>query len=377
MSDRLRISSYIPELDGLRGLAIAAVLFYHCHTKLESSHLDVIAKWGWTGVNLFFVLSGFLITGIILDSRDDPRFFRNFYARRGLRIWPVYFLLLLLNFFVVPFVFGNFWWAIHEVRTAQWTHYIFFIQNLLFAAMPGTLGPTWSLAIEEQFYVFWAPVARFARNAALLPLLIAIFIASPTIRLANTGALGHFQGFLTEVNTLTHLDGLAIGSLVALSLRMFNFSRTSWKRFAAGGLAAGIAGAAMMPFHGSNFTDSLLALGFGGMLIAALLVTGKQTAYGRFLTWRPLKYLGTISYGLYLIHVLCFVAIGVFDLKMEKYGMGGDLAVVGVRLILSIAAATLLWYGFERPILRLKKHFVSKPQAAPAKQSTPVLVAAD
>ena len=377
MSDRLRISSYIPELDGLRGLAIAAVLFYHCHAKLESSHLDVIAKWGWTGVNLFFVLSGFLITGIILDSRDDPRFFRNFYARRGLRIWPVYFLLLLLNFFVVPFVFGNFWWAIHEVRTAQWTHYIFFIQNLLFAAMPGTLGPTWSLAIEEQFYVFWAPVARFARNAALLPLLIAIFIASPIIRLANTGALGHFQGFLTEVHTLTHLDGLAMGSLVALSLRMFNFSRTSWKRFAAGGLAAGIAGAAMMPFHGSNFTDSLLALGFGGMLIAALLVTGKQTAYGRFLTWRPLKYLGTISYGLYLIHVLCFVAIGTFDLKMEKYGMGGDLAVVGVRLILSIAAATLLWYGFERPILRLKKHFVSKPQPTPAKQSTPVLVAAD
>lgn len=376
MSDRLRVPSYIPELDGLRGLAIAAVLLYHCHTKLESSHLDVIAKWGWTGVNLFFVLSGFLITGIILDSRDDPRFFRNFYARRGLRIWPVYFLLLLLNFFVVPFVFGNFWWAIHEVRTAQWTHYIFFIQNLLFAAMPGTLGPTWSLAIEEQFYVFWAPVARIARNAALLPLLIAIFIASPIIRLINTGALGHLQGVLTEVHTLTHLDGLAIGSLVALSLRMFNFSRASWKRFATCGLAAGVAGAAMMPFHGSNFTDSLLALGFGGMLIAALLATGKRTAYGRFLTWRPLKYLGTISYGLYLIHVLCFVLIGAFDLKMEKYGMGGDLAVVAVRLILSISAATLLWYGFERPILRLKKRFVSKPQP-PLAQPAPVLVAAD
>ncbi|MGE5113723.1 MAG: acyltransferase family protein [Acidobacteriaceae bacterium] len=377
MPDRLRTPSYIPELDGLRGLAIAAVLFYHCHTKLESSHLDVIARWGWTGVNLFFVLSGFLITGIILDSRDDPRFFRNFYARRGLRIWPVYFLLLLLNFFVVPFVFGNFWWAIHEVRTAQWTHYIFFIQNLLFAAMPGTLGPTWSLAIEEQFYVFWAPLARFTRNAILLPLLIAIFIASPLVRLANTGSLGPFHGFLTEVHTLTHLDGLAIGSLVALSLRMFNFSRASWGRFAAGGLVAGIAGAVMMPFHGSNFTDSLLALGFGGMLIAALLVTGRQTAYGRFLTWRPLKYLGTISYGLYLIHVLCFVLIGAFDLKMEKYGMGGDLAVVGVRLILSISAATLLWYGFERPILRLKKYFVSKPHSTQVREPAPVLVAAD
>lgn len=75
MSDRLRLAAYIPELDGLRGLAIGSVLLYHCHEKLRSSHLDVITQWGWVGVNLFFVLSGFLITGIILDARDDPNFF--------------------------------------------------------------------------------------------------------------------------------------------------------------------------------------------------------------------------------------------------------------------------------------------------------------
>jgi peptidoglycan/LPS O-acetylase OafA/YrhL len=372
MSDRLRIPSYIPELDGLRGIAIALVLVYHCHTKLESSHLDVIAKWGWVGVNLFFVLSGFLITGIIIESRDDPHFFRNFYARRGLRIWPVYFLLLLLNFFFVPLVFGSFWWAVHEVRAAPWTHYIFFIQNLLFAAMPGTLGPTWSLAIEEQFYVFWAPIARFAKNAALLPLLIAVFVASPFIRLVNAQT-----GSLTQVHTLTHLDGLAIGSLIALSLRMFGFGRATWKKIATGGIAAGVAGAVIMQFHGSNFTDTLLALGFGGMLVAALLVTGKPTGYGRFLTWRPLKYLGTISYGLYLIHILCFVVIGDFDLKMAKYGMWGDLSVVAVRMVLSIAAASLLWYGFERPILRLKRYFVAKPQPRAAKEVEAALATAD
>ncbi len=370
MNQRLRIPSYIPELDGLRGIAIAVVLLYHCHTKLESSHLDVVTKWGWIGVNLFFVLSGFLITGIIVDSRDDPHFFRNFYARRGLRIWPVYFLLLLLNFFVVPFVFGNFWWALHEVRTAQWAHYVFFIQNLLFAAMPGTLGPTWSLAIEEQFYVFWAPIARFAKNSALLPLLIAVFLASPIIRFANTG-------FLTQVHTLTHLDGLSIGSLIALSLRMFDFDRKVWKRVAAAGLMLGVAGAVDMQFHGSNFTDTFLALGFGGMLIAALLVTGQDSLYGRFLTWRPLKYLGTISYGLYLLHILCFVVIGAFDLKMANYGMWGDLVVVAVRMILSVGAASLLWYGFERPILRLKKYFVAIPEVTREKETAPVLATAD
>jgi peptidoglycan/LPS O-acetylase OafA/YrhL len=370
MNQRLRIPSYIPELDGLRGIAIAVVLLYHCHPKFESSHLDIVAKWGWVGVNLFFVLSGFLITGIIVDSRDDPHFFRNFYARRGLRIWPVYFLLLLLNFFVVPFAFGNFWWAVHEMRAAPWTHYIFFIQNLLFAAMPGTLGPTWSLAIEEQFYVFWAPIARFAKNAVLLPLLIAVFVASPFIRLANTG-------FLTEVHTLTHLDGLAIGSLIALSLRMFSIRREVWKRFAIAALVLGACGIVMMQFHGSNFTDTLLALGFGGMLIAALLVTGQRRVYGRFLTWRPLKYLGTISYGLYLIHILCFVVIGDFDLKMAKHGLWGDLAVVAVRIALSIAAATLLWYGFERPILKLKRYFITKPEPSPVAEPEAVLATAD
>ena len=365
---RLRIPSYIPELDGLRGIAIAVVLLYHCHTKLVSSHIDVLAKWGWIGVNLFFVLSGFLITGIIVDSRDDPHFFRNFYARRGLRIWPLYFLLLFLNFFLVPLVFGNFWWAVHETRYAPWTHYVFFIQNLLFAAIPGTLGPTWSLAIEEQFYVFWAPIARFANNAALLPLLIAVLLASPLVRLANTG-------FLTPVHTLTHLDGLAVGSLIALSLRMFEFDRRFWKMVATGGVMFGTAGAILMHVRGSALTDTLLAFGFGGMLIFALLVTGRQSLYGRFLTWPPLKYLGTISYGLYLIHILCFVVIGAFDLKMTRYGMWGDLAVVAVRIVLSISAASLLWYGFERPILRLKRHFVASPAAE--KEPEPVLVTAD
>lgn len=369
MPERLRIASYIPELDGLRGLAIGSVLLYHCHERLHSSHLDVIAQWGWAGVNLFFVLSGFLITGIILDSREDAHFFRNFYARRGLRIWPVYVLVLLLNYLVVPLVFGSFWWAVHEMRYAPWLHYIFFVQNLFFLTLPGTIGPTWSLAIEEQYYVFWAPIARFLKNGVLLPLLITVFVASPFIRLANTG-------FLTPTHTLTHLDGLAIGSLIALTLRWFEFSRDAWRRISAAGIFCGLSGVVLMIFHGSAFTDTLLALGFGGMLVAGLLVSGAGGWYSRFLTWRPLKFLGTVSYGLYMIHILCFVVIGAFDLKMAKYGLAGDLAIVGVRLALSISVATLMWYGFERPVLKLKKYFVSTSER-PAPTRETALVPAD
>lgn len=369
-ADCLGLPSYIPELDGLRGLAIGSVLIYHCHEKLRSSGLDSIAQWGWVGVNLFFVLSGFLITGIIVDSRDDPRFFRNFYARRGLRIWPVYVLLLLLNYAVVPFLFGSFWWAVHEMRSAPWLHYIFFVQNLFFLALPGTMGPTWSLAIEEQFYVFWAPVARFVRNAALVPLLIGILVVSPFVR--NE----HFR-FLTQTNTITHLDGLAIGALIALGLRSSVFSRRTWRNCGAAGLVLGVFGVILMVTHGSGFTDSLLALGFGGMLITALLVTGERSLYGRFLTARPLKFLGTISYGLYMIHILCFVVIGAFDLKMERFGVWGDLAVVAVRLALSIGAATLLWHGFEKPILKLKRYFVTKYEPGKIKVGSEAVAVAD
>ena len=366
---RLILPSHIPELDGLRGLAIALVLIYHCHQKLESSHLDVVAQWGWVGVNLFFVLSGFLITGIIADSRSDPHFFRNFYARRALRIWPVYVLVLLLNYFFVPLLFGSFWWGVHEMRTAPWAYYVFFVQNLFFITLPGTLGPTWSLAIEEQFYVFWAPFARIVRNRALVPFLIAVLIASPFIRLANFS-------FLTRTHTLTHLDGLAMGSLIALAIREYQIPRLRLRWVATSLVLCGVSGVILMLLHGSAFTDSLLALGFGGMLLWALLITGQRTWYGRLLTAGPLNYLGTISYGLYMIHILCFVVIGSFDLKMERFGLWGDLAVVAARLVISIGAASLMWYGFEKPILRWKKYFISKPEPKPLALS-PVAVATD
>ena len=365
------IPSYVPELDGLRGLAIAAVLIYHCHDKLRPLHLEGIAQWGWAGVNLFFVLSGFLITGIIVDSRRDPHFFRNFYARRGLRIWPVYVLLLALNYIIVPWIFGSFWWAWDQTRGAPWPYYLFFVQNLFFITIPGTIGPTWSLAIEEQFYVVWAPVARFFRTRWLIPLLAAVIIGSPFLRML-AGAN------LTPTHTLRHLDGLAVGSLIALGVRQLGMAHRIWRRLTPVALAIGGAGAVYMLFRGSVFTDSLLAIGFGGMLLAALLVTGGSSVYGSALKAPPLRFLGTVSYGLYMTHILVFVLIGAFDRRMEQYGALGNLSIVAVRLVLSISVAALMWYGFEKPILRLKRFFVAKsatesprPNDLPAPQLIP------
>ncbi len=363
----MKLRAHIPELDGLRGIAIALVLIYHCHNLLRSFHLEPIAEWGWIGVNLFFVLSGFLITGILADSRGKPRFFRNFYARRALRIWPVYVLLMIVYYFLLPLVFHDYA-AFAQIRTAPWLLYALLIQNLAFVALPGPIGPTWSLAIEEQFYLFWAPAVRFLSTRLLMPLLVAVWIASPFIRMAG-GTI------FTPTHTLTHLDGLAIGSLIALSFRSLELAAATWRAIGYAMFAISAATFLITRTHTYAYTDSFLSLGFGGMLIVAVLAGEKGTRtvtnwYSAVLRSRPLAFLGRISYGLYMFHILCFVVIGAFDLRMHRYGPWGDLAIVSARWGLSIACATLLWYGFESRILRLKRYFAAKPASAAAAVSS-------
>ena len=359
------LPQYVPALDGLRGIAVSLVVIYHCHTKLGDGLLSRFAEYGWAGVNLFFVLSGFLITGIIIEGREDEHFFRNFYARRALRIWPVYVLLLLLNYVLVPCLLEhNPQHAWRITSTAPWLYYALFVQNLFAIALPGPIGPTWSLAIEEQFYLVWAPIARRISLRRLVIVLIAAFVASAAIRGWNTG-------LLTPTHTLIHLDGLAIGSLIAVLLRMDIFSRPVWRKLGLAGIALGIFGVALMLYRGTAFADTFLALGFGGMLIAAVVAKPGSGLYTRALCAWPLKSIGTVSYGLYMMHILVFVVIGSFEFRMLRYGAWGNFAVVAVRIVLSLALAALLWFGFEKPILRLKRRFES-PRTTPAKREVMV-----
>ena len=124
-------------------------------------------------------------------------------------------------------------------------------------------------------------------------------------------------------------------------------------------------GVALMLYRGTAFADTFLALGFGGMLIAAVVSKPGSGLYARALCAWPLKSIGTVSYGLYMMHILVFVVIGSFEFRMLRYGAWGNFAVVAVRIILSLALAALLWFGFEKPILRLKRRFES-PRTTPA-----------
>ena len=160
------LPTYLPELDGLRGLAILWVVLYHCNPRLEGTWIYCASLWGWAGVILFFVLSGFLITSILLATRDKPHYFHNFHARRALRIWPVYMLVLVVVYLNAPWFIGPS--VLDAIKAAPWLAYIFFVQNLFHLTLPPAIGPTWALAIEEQYYFLWAPLVRFLRRPWML-----------------------------------------------------------------------------------------------------------------------------------------------------------------------------------------------------------------
>ena len=342
------LPSYIPELQGLRGLAVLGVLFYHCHPRLEGTWIHYASLWGWAGVNLFFVLSGFLITSILLEARSKPRYFRNFYVRRALRIWPVYALVLVVIYLEAPWFIGSSVMA--AAKAAPWLAYIFFVQNLFHLALPPAIGPTWSLAIEEQYYFLWAPLVRFLRRPWLLTaILILALIGSPLLRLANFA-------WMTPTHTLIHLDGIAWGSLLALGLYTLPLSRRVWLWIGLGAMVLGFSATTTVA-GGTAFLDSALAVAFAGAVLASIASTGARNPLSAALRRGPVPFNGRISYGLYMTHIPVFIFFGWFDLRMDPYGTAGNLAVVAFRLAASTAVATALWYGFESQILKLKRYF--------------------
>jgi peptidoglycan/LPS O-acetylase OafA/YrhL len=356
------LPSYIPELQGLRGLAVLGVVIYHCHPRLEGTLLYRASLWGWAGVNLFFVLSGFLITSILLESRAKPRYYRNFYARRVLRIWPVYVLVLIVCYLNAPWFIGP--TVLQAIRTAPWWAYMLFLQNLFHLALPPAIGPTWSLAIEEQYYFLWAPIVRLlSRPRWLVIVLCAAFVGSPLFRMS------HFA-WITPTHTLTHLDGIAMGSLLAIGLHTLSLSRRTWLALGLAGMALGFPAAGTIA-GGTAFLDTALTAGFGGAVLAAIAATsgvpgdrssspewtGARNPINAILRRGPLAFYGRISYGMYMTHIMVFIYFGWFDRMMDAYGTAGNLAVVAFRLAVATAVATALWYGFESRILKLKRLF--------------------
>jgi peptidoglycan/LPS O-acetylase OafA/YrhL len=368
----MRIPKYIPQFDGLRGIAILVVLLAHL-TYLDGIRFARVFEYGRTGVDLFFVLSGFLITGILLDTKELPGYFKNFYARRALRIWPPYYAVFLI-FFVLSPLFSHGGSFLTDVKT--WPYYATYTQNLFFnfpKSVP--LGPTWSLAVEEQYYFFWAPVVFFCGRKSLRNILLGMIVFSLCFRAAS-----FFRGasldFVHDF-TLCRLEPLAAGGLAALWLRSDKCNLRKWNGWATIALMVGVSGVRLAlidwGFETRIYSYPFLAAAFAGMLALSLTANQATTFLGRALTQRWLVYTGRISYGVYLIHVPIFICMSLAGRRLwgtSQYSAVKQALMVCMAFAAVYAVASISWFCFERPILRLKERFRSAKTAvegAPAR----------
>jgi peptidoglycan/LPS O-acetylase OafA/YrhL len=357
----IQIPRYIPLFDGLRGIAILAVPFAHL-TYLDSIGVAHIFQYGRTGVDLFFVLSGFLITGILLDTKALPGYFKNFSARRALGIWPLYYGILFFFFAFFPLAFPQ-----HTFSTDRrtWPYYVSHTQSLFFHFVHSApLIPISSLAAEEPYYMFWAPVVFLCGRKSIRNILPGMIVFSFCFRIicSYRGApLEFIHNF-----TLCRLEPLAAGGLAAVWLRSEKCTRTKWALGGAMAFTIGIAGVAVTIVDWGGdvpiFSYPFLAAAFADTLALALMANPANTFVGRALTQRWLVYTGRISYGVYLIHVPIFMAIGVAARRMwgeANYSRSREALLLFVAFAAVFLVASISWFCFERPILRLKEYFRS------------------
>lgn len=364
----------MPELDGLRGLAFLAIAWSHWAPQYQFG-----LPFG-TAVQLFFVISGFLITDILLDYRRaceadpgprKPAALRVFYARRFLRIFPLYYAVLAAAFLLnVP-----------PIREA-WPWHFFYASNFLFAVHEPSARdpfmPFWSLAVEEQFYLVWPFVVLFLPYASLRKAVLAMMVLSPFLRIGAELAFPHWH----RVNYLPFscVDALGAGAWLAFAARHFRRfgspPEVIARRLALGGLAGGsIVGLAMLLYRNTHWLESLghtfLVLFYAWIVFRA--AGGFGGAVGRVLQWSPIVYLGKISYGLYVFHhFFTFVDFPGLFATLGLPAPRADLFPVRIALQfgLTLAVAAVSWCLFENPLNNLKRHFTLKetePKAAGAR----------
>ncbi|MEO6612787.1 MAG: acyltransferase [Chitinophagaceae bacterium] len=356
-------SRHYPALDGLRGVAILMVVFLHNFDFMNYFF------FGWLGVDLFFVLSGFLITEILLNSLGKPHFLRNFYMRRVLRIFPLFYLILVICLFILP--------AITSLRldTSYYTHNQFwlwtYLQNWLFIFKEPygdkILLHTWSLAVEEQFYLLWPVAILLIRKPKILLLLaglvlIAVAVARYMVWIYKVEDLAY-----ASLYTFTRVDGLCIGSMLALLMRI---NPDFLKKYTT--VIVLLMASVNFGFYFINHQRSITLpyLAFVGYTTFAVLfgilvyeaVTNKSKILRFLLDNRFLKFFGKISYGLYVYHWPVYMLLFPFFRDKLSGGMHfpGRMAELSSALLVTIIAVLvsyLSFHFFEKPFLKLKRRY--------------------
>jgi peptidoglycan/LPS O-acetylase OafA/YrhL len=380
-SDTLETSNRIPELDGLRGLAILLVLA--CHYVADPPHgtshgwmqrFSTILGQGATGVDLFFILSGFLIGGILLKSRSSPAYYKTFYLRRIYRIIPIYYGWLLI-FGCLALIAGSLGGAAgQEFRTAipYWVYFVF-IQNYLLATtavQAAWLGPLWSLAVEEQFYLVSPILIRNLPKPRLTRFLIAAVLFALILRFVLATWFGPNHGDWGIVAsyfwTPARADELALGMLVAIA----------WTTpYVRGWLKKNIdriyvllcisVGSILLLMYWLVKPLSYAAATLGrpvyGLLYSALLVICLADCQGKIagvFRWRWLREMGRVSYCVYIIHyAMDWLVFRVIRHSSPRFDSFSAIGLTFVAFALTFALAKFSWHFIEHPLIRRGHRF--------------------
>ena len=302
---------YIPELDGLRAIACLAVMFFHLHIPGFSL--------GWSGVYLFFVLSGFLITSILIDSKDKPNYFLRFYTRRSLRIFPIYYITLILALVIA---------LIQKQNISDFPQYLLYLQNNILGwkqwsvNFPGFMNHTWTLAVESQFYLVYPLLIFYLKENYLLILSVIVVILSFLLRILLFIVFPGNPNLLFAISP-TAIDSLTIGAVLAIIIKkkyisQFEKSTNNTQLSLWAILFILIILIAIITKTGINNYWSpsvwgtsivnLLTITLMSTFFAALIsyIISTKTIINTVLNLSPLNHLGKISYGLYLYHFPVF-----------------------------------------------------------------------
>ncbi|WP_291689340.1 acyltransferase [Bradyrhizobium sp.] len=373
------LGGHLPALDGVRGLAVTMVLVFHFVGQMLPTNwieraIVGVTKYGLLGVDLFFVLSGFLITGLLYEARDKPHYLRNFYVRRVLRIFPLYYGVLMLVFFVAPLIpplQGPTLDSLLDRQAWAWLYGV----NVYLAGHEewsfSYLNHFWSLSVEEHFYLVWPFVVLLLarRPRALIAVCVAISLGAMLARVIGI-AMG-VSWWTTVVLTPFKLDGLALGAFLAVLVRRpggLGWLVRALPRVAivaAGGVVATFVWTVLVSRHGLELVASIRAALFQillACLLAWVLIAPQSAVTWRFFRNRTLVFLGTYSYGLYVYHhfISYYFAANRTEQELANWLGSHGLAVAlqaTVGISISVAVAYLSYELFERRFLDLKRRF--------------------
>lgn len=384
-----RIEGHLPVLDGIRGIAILAVIIVHVPGFEVYGPVERLVQlgmmFGWAGVDLFFVLSGFLITGILLQARGGPGYYRTFYVRRTLRIFPLFYGYCAVLFLVLPF-----WRGLGTPGSAELTAaapwYLTYMMNVRVALANGWTGASvagtaffWSLCVEEQFYLIWpATVARLGLDG-LARLCLVLVVVALLWRVAMVRS-GHM--FAAYVLLPSRMDGLAIGAWLAIVARQPGGLDRLAARAPYAGAGALACLAVIVARSGYAGWDGawMVTLGITCTAItsAALLISvvaHQRSLAHRAVASRALRFFGRYAYGMYVLGGIAAVLLAVTPLVglVPARAFGSALPHLFWELALQLATTTVLallsWTILERPALALKRYFPYAPRHTMAARS--------